>query len=294
MSQHQQLVLRVPELLAERIHNVIDSDNDELSIQIRPEEGKAECFEFILDDIIYPALLQNLPSLVETHKTVDMKIFYKSGDVGQILVVYIDEAAREKALKEQRTLDEVQYHPHGLAPPTQNIIKKKYSKTRDKQTYSVEKIQHVVEQLKAFDSKDKMRKEVIEEVLEFEDWMVDKAHPEGIKLKLEGERWWQTAGGLLFEHPNILNFNFVEEVVPSGAAVVVGGGVTQIEGEVEEEAESEEEEDEEWLKQIESDASLKATAEQGLPIEVEAAAPDSDDEEDDDAWLKEIEAANSK
>lgn len=41
-----------------------------------------------MDGKTYPARLVDLPCVVETQKTLDRSTFFKSGDVGQMLVVY--------------------------------------------------------------------------------------------------------------------------------------------------------------------------------------------------------------
>jgi transcription initiation factor TFIID subunit 7 len=153
-AQQQQLILRVPESLAASINQVLSSANEEMQIEVKPVEGKMNHYTFVLQNKAYPALLQNLPCLLETHKTVDMKIFYKAGDIGQILCVYSDESSLEQALSEQKRLDDIDYMPHGITPPTSNIVKKKYSKTREKHTYAVDRIQAVLESIKSFETKE--------------------------------------------------------------------------------------------------------------------------------------------
>lgn len=208
---HQQLILRVPECIAIQIRTTLDSIDKEQTIHIKPETGKQNYYQFILDDNTYPALLQNLPCLVESHKTVDMKIFYKAGDIGQILVVYLNEKSRDLAIFEQKILDDVEYIPHGLTIPTMNIIKKKYSRTREKQMYSFDKIQTVLDQIKIFEIKEKVHKEIIEEVVDFEEWMLDKNQIDGIKIKLEGDKWLNQNNGILLEHPSILSYTSIME-----------------------------------------------------------------------------------
>lgn len=41
-----------------------------------------------MDGKTYPARLVDLPCVVETQKTLDRRTFFKSGDVGQMLIVY--------------------------------------------------------------------------------------------------------------------------------------------------------------------------------------------------------------
>lgn len=41
-----------------------------------------------MDGKKYPARLVDMPCVLETQKTLDKKTFFKSGDVGQMLIVY--------------------------------------------------------------------------------------------------------------------------------------------------------------------------------------------------------------
>lgn len=61
--------------------------------------------------------------MIETHKTLDDKTFYKSGDVGQIILVTDpdDEDEEEEVGSDQET-------KNGLTPPTFNIRKRKFRK----------------------------------------------------------------------------------------------------------------------------------------------------------------------
>ncbi len=43
-------------------------------------------FLFVYRENTYPALLLNLPSNIETHKTYDNITYYKSGDIGQVSI----------------------------------------------------------------------------------------------------------------------------------------------------------------------------------------------------------------
>ncbi|CAN0495051.1 unnamed protein product, partial [Hapterophycus canaliculatus] len=45
-------------------------------------------FAFTMDGKKYPARLVDMPCVLETQKTLDKKTFFKSGDVGQMLIVY--------------------------------------------------------------------------------------------------------------------------------------------------------------------------------------------------------------
>jgi TATA-binding protein-associated factor Taf7 len=60
---------------------------------------------------------------------------YKSSDVAQILVVYEDEEARDRAEADARPRkdgDPFLGHPSGLTPPTHNVTKRRFAKTKGK------------------------------------------------------------------------------------------------------------------------------------------------------------------
>ena len=136
VTTQQQVILRLPEDLAERIRKLI-SDGQQtdksgaLVIDIQPQENQAsDKYIFIFQNERYNALLANLPTNVETHKTFDKKIFIKTGDVGQILIVFKTE--RERDLAYSRTCKTLNgdYYPSGLTPPTVDIVRRKFELTR--------------------------------------------------------------------------------------------------------------------------------------------------------------------
>ena len=61
------------------------NDNDDV---ITPHTLPSNKYIFTFQQDRYYAMLANLPTNVETHKTFDKKVFVKVADVGQMLVVY--------------------------------------------------------------------------------------------------------------------------------------------------------------------------------------------------------------
>ena len=81
----------------------------------------------------YPALLCNLPCVVETHKTYDKTTFYKSNDVGQILYVFENNQERERMRNDVSRYSSEGFNgmlSSGLTPPTNHIISRRFLKTR--------------------------------------------------------------------------------------------------------------------------------------------------------------------
>lgn len=56
-------------------------------------------FAFVVDGVRYPAALVNMPTLVEALKTFNGTSYFKSGDIGQALIVYETEEERAEDLR---------------------------------------------------------------------------------------------------------------------------------------------------------------------------------------------------
>lgn len=179
----------------------------------------------------------NLPTFIETQKTFDHKIFYKSGDIGQILYVFDTKAARDAVKRKETTKRHGEtYYLHGLSAPAHNIVKSRFELTqKSSDSYPVHKVRAVVNDMSApwtTDERPVGRSaaivgiaesgtggggaggavsvdfiETTEEVVDFEDWMVDpdSANPDiGVSFRIEHSDWDGNLG-LLLEHPEILD-----------------------------------------------------------------------------------------
>ncbi|KND01768.1 uncharacterized protein SPPG_03559 [Spizellomyces punctatus DAOM BR117] len=82
----------------------------------------------------YRAKLVDLPCIIESHKTLDNKQFYKVADISQMLVV--DGPAQTTPPQEpQQPLHHDEYTwPHGLTPPLWNVRKRRFRKRISKRT----------------------------------------------------------------------------------------------------------------------------------------------------------------
>ena len=86
---------------AQRLESKVAKDKTE-GVEFTPEGDtsvKQDDFHSLdfrckIDDLDLPARLVNLPTIVETHNTWDRETYVKCGDVGQILLVFKDEASR--------------------------------------------------------------------------------------------------------------------------------------------------------------------------------------------------------
>ena len=230
IQQQQQLILRISnEELCKEVRRLVSAADSVTrqrqgvvqgasegpsTIDILPDEGMIGDFIFQLDGRRYPAMLVNLPTLVETHKTADQKTFVKSGEIGQMLQVFGSNAEKEAARSKLTKLNcntNNDYCASGLTPPTANIVRRRFDKTNKVSSiqyfpYHVkEVINEICSQWEVDPADDKeFREWKYEEVVPFEDWMADPENPtQGISLQLSGHNW-TTRNSVVMEHPEVL------------------------------------------------------------------------------------------
>lgn len=220
------LLLRVNETIGKTLESrlsqdpniVLDNDNtDELSqIKVTPDNnGLTDHYIFEYDNEDYPALLMNNPTILETYKTFDSKVIIKNGEIGQILHVFENDEAREAMKKEIIYTDLGSYFPSGITPPTQNIVKRRFLKSRKGKKKSQEKIERVIDEIESpwenvvneegiaiMDTREYT--ETIEEVIPFENWMMGN-DGESKVLQVSDEHWPSLDAVIfLLQHPNLL------------------------------------------------------------------------------------------
>jgi len=226
-TQQHMVVLRLPEDLAKRMRELI-KEGQALEfaeqgdgggpgarsgqyLDVRPHEyGNADGdkFVFSMEGKDYPALLGNLPSIVEVQKTFDQKTFLKSGDVGQMLRVFHTDEEMRQAKSKLRPNSSGLYLPEGagapaidsvmvsgITPPTHNIVKRRYEMTRPKKAPPVHEVSAVVEEIgrgwrvKSLEDTELDCIEYVEEdVVDFEEWMVDDERPNGITVVISNKK----------------------------------------------------------------------------------------------------------
>jgi len=253
MKREQHVILRLPEgdvKLRQRVRELIcEGQRQEAGgtplLEILPDvTGKSpNFFHLSLEGSTYPALLVDIPTLCETQKTLDKKIFVKASDVGQMLLVFHTDGEREVALSSVRkTPQGSEYYPHGLTPPTFDIVHRRFEKTHisSASTTSFQPLQvkEVIKEIcEVWETKDdeKVAKEWIEEeVVEFEDWMASAEHPSGVTLQIRGKNWTDADSGFVLEHPEILLSNREEDINRDAQPEDAEAGVEIMEDDAEE------------------------------------------------------------
>lgn len=140
-----------------------DDIKDRLSVELNTESRKGR---IKFDDETFEARLVDLPCIVESLKTIDRKLFYKTADICQMLVCRTQDdpwtSDEEEMLKQNETnkktskqkkdsdknsaLNKYKW-PHGLAPPLKNVRRKRFRKVAKKKIVDYAEIEKEVKQL---------------------------------------------------------------------------------------------------------------------------------------------------
>lgn len=113
ISKEQPILLRLPEDEASVLRQQIREGNVSLKINIPQGDIKGTC---LFNGKEYCATIVRLPCVVETHKSYDDVAMYKTGDIGQAIIIH-DKDNPPKC-------DEIGRLRSGLTPPTNRIVSK--------------------------------------------------------------------------------------------------------------------------------------------------------------------------
>lgn len=115
--------------------------------------------EIRLDDQLLYAKIVDLPTVVESYKTIDNKSFYKSADICQILICKEEpedetekESPNKNKKKDPNKVDKKYLWPHGITPPCKNVRKRRFRKTLKKKNVETPEIEKEVKHLLRIDN----------------------------------------------------------------------------------------------------------------------------------------------
>lgn len=141
-----QYLLRLPEEPAAALRKAIQKGDPDLkrrlSIQIEPDNPAInQCIRkgnVKFDEWKLHAKLVDLPTIVESHKTIDKKTLYKTADICQMLICKEGEPSddeipeEEEKKKDPNKVEKKYVYPHGVCPPLKNCRKRRFRKTLKK------------------------------------------------------------------------------------------------------------------------------------------------------------------
>lgn len=183
LELESQFILRLPQAQAAALHQAIKSGEPltkRLSIKF-DNDIRHGCVKF--DNHILPARLFDLPTIIESYKTLDRKNLYKTADISQILICKEDDDGQNtnlinnqddedsKKAKYDRLFSSIggvgkrEYlYPHGITPPLKNVRKRRFRKTLRKKYVDFSEIEKEVKRLFKFDCEAiDSRYEIVEE-----------------------------------------------------------------------------------------------------------------------------------
>ncbi|CAB3249540.1 unnamed protein product [Arctia plantaginis] len=192
-----QFILRLPEEPAKVLREVLKSGENlknRLTIQIENDMRQGEVR---FDHWLMHAKIFDLPTIIESLKTIDNKSFYKTADICQMMICKEEpdqpsteeESPAKNKKKDPYKVDKKFLWPHGITPPTKNIRKRRFRKTLKKKYVEAPEIEKEVKRLLRADNEAvSVTFEVIQE--EEDHPKTEQSAPEKVKpeKKMKAER----------------------------------------------------------------------------------------------------------
>lgn len=173
-----QFIMRLPEEPAKALREVLkmgENFKNRLTIQV---ENDMRHGEVRFDDWLLHAKIVDLPTIVESLKTIDRKSVYKTADICQMMICKDEldpssteeESPAKNKKKDPLKVDKKFLFPHGITPPTKNVRKRRFRKTLKKKSVDAPEIEKEVKRLLRADNEAvSVTWEVIEEAVKDEE-----------------------------------------------------------------------------------------------------------------------------
>ena len=182
LELESQFILRLPLKQAESLRHSIRS-GEPLSKKLTIKFDNDVRHGYVrYDKTVMPARLYDLPTIIESYKTLDRKNFYKTADISQILIckeeVESDDSSVDGLTEEEARKAKYEklfatiggagkrefLYPHGITPPLKNVRKRRFRKTLRKKYIDFSEIEKEVKRLFKFDCDAiETRYEIVEE-----------------------------------------------------------------------------------------------------------------------------------
>lgn len=150
-----QFIMRLPEEPAKALRDVLKSGENiknRLTIQM---DNDMRHGEVRFDHWLLHSKIVDLPTIVESLKTIDRKSVYKSADICQMMICKDEldptsteeESPTKNKKKDPFKVDKKFLWPHGVTPPTKNVRKRRFRKTLKKKSAEAPEIEKEVKRL---------------------------------------------------------------------------------------------------------------------------------------------------
>ncbi|XP_078045223.1 TATA-box binding protein associated factor 7 [Augochlora pura] len=155
-----QFVLRLPSEPSRVLRETLRSGlplKDRLSIKLEPDMRYGEVR---FDHWLLHTKVVDLPTIVESLKTIDNKSFYKTADICQLVIckeeddhtTTDEESPVRQKKKDPNKVDKKFLWPHGVTPPTKNVRRRRFRKTLKKKYVEAPEIEKEVKRLLRVDN----------------------------------------------------------------------------------------------------------------------------------------------
>ncbi|XP_017886103.1 transcription initiation factor TFIID subunit 7 [Ceratina calcarata] len=155
-----QFILRLPPEPARVLRDVLRNGlplKDRLGIKL---ENDMRYGEVRFDHWLLHGKVVDLPTIVESLKTIDNKSFYKTADICQMLLckeeddhtTTDEESPVRQKKKDPNKVDKKFLWPHGITPPTKNVRRRRFRKTLKKKYVEAPEIEKEVKRLLRVDN----------------------------------------------------------------------------------------------------------------------------------------------
>lgn len=143
--------------LREAVREGANNLKDRLSIRL---DNDVRYGEVRFDQWLMHAKVVDLPTIIESLKSVDLKNFYKTADICQMMVCKMEpeeqpieeESPSKNKKKDPNKVDKKFLHPHGVTPPLKNVRRRRFRKTLKKKYVEAPEIEKEVKRLLRVDN----------------------------------------------------------------------------------------------------------------------------------------------
>jgi len=161
-----QFIMRLPDgeaatALKKAIESGASNLKERLFIQLEPDKTSSTQYlrkgRVQFDGWNFTSSLVDLPTIIESHKTIDKNTLYKTADICQLLICKDSQEGEEnepegvespsKKNKDPNKVDKKFVHKHGIGPPLKNCRKRRFRKTLKKKYVEAPEIEKEVKRL---------------------------------------------------------------------------------------------------------------------------------------------------
>ncbi|KAN0065756.1 hypothetical protein ACQY0O_000886 [Thecaphora frezii] len=153
LAFEEQLILRMPEGPdCDKLREAVSKRQVGDDVWFKFKDSRRAVFH--VGDALYSAKLVDLPSIIESHKTLDNRQFFKIADISQMLLVEdrIQDESQASGSSSGKGFDINDFiYPHGITPPMKWARKRRFRKRAPRR--AIETVEKEVERLLKEDKK---------------------------------------------------------------------------------------------------------------------------------------------